>query len=490
MRIEVRMEKRIRIIRWLTVFALIALVIIQGYWLTNQYRYTLQLHEEELFQKTVELFAEDRHQRKELQNKGLYSMSRWEMKVMQSPTFSNPEVNWILYIYIIDKNIIESIESLSPQQMDSLSTIGEGIKRYRFDINTSHGEFDIYDALDRFQINKLHPFNTERFDSLLQKQKMKALSSRTEVVDSMLWKPYKIVYTSFGKSTMEILYPLDILSREQVRITYELGMYPILGRMFESFIGSIILSFLLIFCLIYQMRTIFKQRKIDELRKDFIKTMIHELNRPVATLKLCISFMKNDKMMQDKQMKEDIIHSSQNELDNLSSYFSKLRDLTYGDMEEIPLNLSTFNLKELIVECIDKKNLPTNREIAINTRFDDIDSEIIADKMHIHNIISNLLENAVKYSEGETLICVICNSVKDKYIIEIEDNGIGIPSAECDYVFDKYFRSSIITDKNIPGIGLGLCYVKLLVAAHKGKISLKSKLGEGSRFTIEIPKKR
>jgi len=238
------------------------------------------------------------------------------------------------------------------------------------------------------------------------------------------------------------------------------------------------------------MTTIFKQRKIEELRKDFIKTMIHELKRPVSTLKLCISFMKNDKMMQDKQMKEDIIYSSQNELDNLSSYFSKLRDLTYGDMEEIPLNLSTFNLKELIAECIDKINLPMDRKINISTYFDQNDSEIRADKMHISNIICNLLENAVKYSEKETSININCYSVKDRYRIEVEDNGIGIPPAECKYVFDKYFRSSVIIDKNIPGMGLGLSYVKLLVTAHNGKISLKSNLGEGSKFIIEIPKKQ
>jgi two-component system phosphate regulon sensor histidine kinase PhoR len=484
------MEKRIKMIRWLTIFALIALVIIQGYWLTNQYIYILQLHEDELFQKTVELCQKDKVLRKELQDRNFYSTSQWEMKVTQSPASFGSEVDWELYVYVFDKNEVKFGEASSLQEIDSLAVAGKGIVKYRFDVSTSRAEFDIFDALERFQVNKLSPFNTSRFDSLLQEQSVRALFIKTEATDSMLWEPQKTIHASIRKPIMEIVYPFDILGKEQVRVTYKLGMYPILGRMFGSFVGSIILSFLLIFCLTYQMRTIFKQRRIDELRKDFITTMIHELKRPVTMLKLCISFMKNDKMMQDKQVKEDIIHSSQNELDNLSSYFSKLRDLTYGYLEEVPLNLSSFNLKELIVECIGKKTLPTERKININTRFDDSDGEIVADKMHISNIIYNLLENAVKYSEGETSICISCNSTGDGYRIEVEDNGIGIPLAECDYVFDKYFRSSAIVDKNIPGIGLGLSYVKLLVIAHKGKISLKSNLGEGSKFIIEIPGKQ
>jgi len=85
---------------------------------------------------------------------------------------------------------------------------------------------------------------------------------------------------------------------------------------------------------------------------------------------------------------------------------------------------------------------------------------------------------------------VNCYSVGKKYKIEVADNGFGIPPAECEYVFDKYFRSESIINKNIPGIGLGLCYVKLLVAAHKGTITLESTLEIGSRFIIEIPKQQ
>lgn len=485
------MSKRIKIIYCLTIIALVTLVIIQGYWLFNQYVYTLNQYENELFEKTIEVGKIDRKLRKDLHDKRFEIMTQWKMEATQNNVSAfNPELEWVFDTYIVDIKEIEHYNSMSLQQIDSLSELSKGVEKYRFNIKLPNREYDVYDALERFHINKLCPFSTERFDSLLQEQGIRALSVRTEVTDSMVWNPNKINHTSIWNPTMEVTYPFNILQKEQVRVTYKLGGSPLLGKMLESLLCSLVFSLLLIFCLVYQIRTIFKQQRIDELRKDFIKTMIHELKRPVATLKMCISFIKNDKMMKDKTMREDIIRNSQYELDNLSSYFSKLRDLTYGDVEEIPLNVSTFSIKKLIDECIEKLNLPVDRQITITSYYDDNSTEISADRIHIVNIICNLLENAVKYSEGETTVLINCHSEGHKYIIKISDNGFGISSTECPYVFDKFFRSTDIMDKNIPGIGLGLSYVKLLVVAHRGRITLESTLGIGSTFIIEIPKKQ
>jgi two-component system phosphate regulon sensor histidine kinase PhoR len=485
------MEKRIKIIYWLTIIALIALVAIQGYWLFNQYIYTLEQYENELFQKSIEAGQKDKEVRRALQDKRYELITPWKMSAKRNNSDAPiPQLEWILYTYVIDKNTVNIDNSILMQAIDSLSDNGRGVTKYTFNITNPHREYDIHEVHDRFHVNLLSPFQTERFDSLLQTEGIKALSIKTETTDSMIWTPQKISYTSIWNPTMEVTYPYNILQKEQVRITYRLGGSPILMRMFKSLFFSFILSLLLILCLIYQIKTIFKQQRIDDLRKNFLKTMIHELKRPVATLKMCISFMKNDKMMQDKTMKEDILRNSQNELDNLSSYFSKLRDLTYGDMEEIPLNLSTFQIQKLVNECIEKQNLPADRQIQITTHFDDDTTEITADRMHIINIICNLLENAIKYSESETSIRISGYSVRDKYRIEVSDNGFGISPAELPHVFDKFFRSQGVTGKNIPGIGLGLCYVKLLVIAHKGEIFVESTLGTGSKFTIEISKKQ
>ena len=178
--------------------------------------------------------------------------------------------------------------------------------------------------------------------------------------------------------------------------------------------------------------------------------------------------MGNERMMQDGESKQKILNSSHNELDNLTSYFSKLRDITFSDTEEIPLVKSRFALRGLMEECVSKQNTPSDKDVRMEIVAED-DLEIRADRMHLANIVCNLLENAIKYSRA--------------------DNGIGIAKADQRYVFDKFYRSESAKDKAIPGIGIGLSYVKLLVEAHGGNISFDSTEGEGTTFTIVIPQR-
>ncbi|MDR1202980.1 MAG: hypothetical protein LBL58_15305 [Tannerellaceae bacterium] len=163
----------------------------------------------------------------------------------------------------------------------------------------------------------------------------KPATIRTETTDSMIWDAGRSDQASILHPSMEVTYPFDILQQQQFRVTYSFSIFNILEKMLVSFFFSLALSCLLIFCMIYQITTIFMQQRIDEMRKSFMLTMIHELKRPITALKLCVSFIKNDKMMADREMKEEIIKNSHNELDNLSSYFSKLRDVMADTIESI-----------------------------------------------------------------------------------------------------------------------------------------------------------
>ena len=192
-------------------------------------------------------------------------------------------------------------------------------------------------------------------------------------------------------------------------------------------------------------------------------------------------------MMQDRESKQRILSSSHNELDNLTSYFSKLRDITLSDATEIPLVKSRFSLRSLTEECIGKQNIPTGKEVKMDIVAEG-DVEVWADRMHLANIICNLLENAIKYSREAVTISIDYQQRTDGLLqISIADNGIGIAKADQRYVFDKFYRSETAKDKSIPGIGLGLSYVKLLVEAHGGTITFESTEGQGTTFTIIIP---
>ena len=199
--------------------------------------------------------------------------------------------------------------------------------------------------------------------------------------------------------------------------------------------------------------------------------------------------MGNERMMQDMESKQKILNSSHNELDNLTSYFSKLRDITFSDSTEIPLVKSRFALRGLMEECIGKQNVPSDKDVKMEIVAGD-DLEIRADRMHLANIVCNLLENAIKYSREAVTIRIDYRMREDGMVqICVADNGIGIAKADQRYVFDKFYRSESAKDKAIPGIGLGLSYVKLLVEAHGGNISFDSTEGEGTTFTIVIPQR-
>ena len=184
-----------------------------------------------------------------------------------------------------------------------------------------------------------------------------------------------------------------------------------------------------------------------------------------------------------------ILASSHHELDNLTSYFSKLRDITLSDSTEIPLVKSRFSLSELIEKCIGKQNIPADKDVKMEIAAVN-DVEAWADRMHLANIICNLLENAIKYSREAVTIRIDYRKREDGMVqFTVADNGIGIEKADQRYVFDKFYRSESAKDKAIPGIGLGLSYVKLLVEAHGGSIGLDSTEGEGTTFTILIPQR-
>ena len=149
--------------------------------------------------------------------------------------------------------------------------------------------------------------------------------------------------------------------------------------------------------------------------------------------------------------------------------------------------MSAFNLHDTIKDCIDKLPVPSDKNVEIHILSEDY-IILTADKMHIANIISNLLENSVKYSGNSVTVDIDYRESDNETVsITIRDNGFGISKTDSQFVFDKFFRGISASDNGIPGMGLGLSYVKQLVQAHRGSISMESEEGAGTLFTIKLP---
>ena len=484
------MEKRIKILHWLTIAAIFTFCMMQCYWLYNRYIYTLESHEEELYKTVLNVMQEERNIRKSIKRPDISILTSTKISASTQAETSGIQ-STVFDIYVVDANKIDLSEVSNADIKEIIKLYEtlkpEGITYHKFEITDKPTDPNEYDALERFTVDVRNPFKLSNLDSLLSKSGLEVECISIEKADSMVWLPSRTEHTSIFSPQFTVTYPYDIFEGELVSVTLVVGISPVIAKMTDLLILSIVLSVLLITCLVAQIITIRKQRKLEELRQDFIHTMIHELKRPISTLKMCVSFMRNEKLMQDKKSKDTIIADSSNELDNLSSYFSKLRDLTFNDATEIPLTLSAFNLCDTIKECVGKLSIPTGKKAEINILSKE-DMVLTADKMHIGNIISNLLENSIKYS---------CESVKididyrensnDSVCITIKDNGFGIAKTDANYIYDKFFRSRSASDNDIPGMGLGLAYVKQLVQAHRGNIVMESEEGVGTIFTINLP---
>ena len=493
------MERRIKFIYGLTICAIIAYSIVQGYWLYSRYQLSLEEYKSELYSTIIACAEEEmairntlphpprfygNRLKKILEIRGDDAVETWRYEVFALDTLHLPIPKGVdAHTYLLD--YIASLQDSIPTKLP------KGLEYFVFTCDSKNNEdmgtSKLVEALNRFTVDHQHPFQKERLDSILRSRGITAQSVTTTKADTMVWQPSMQIQGSIWQPVMQVAYPYDIFEGQEVVVSTAISISPVIRRMSYTLLITMLLSVFLIFCLVYQILTIRKQWHIEAIRQEFLHTMIHELKRPISTLKMCVSFMGNEKMMQDGEGMQRILASSHNELDNLTSYFSKLRDITLSDAAEIPLVKSRFSLRSLIEECIGKQNIPTGKDVKMEIVGDD-DLKIRADRMHLANITCNLLENAIKYSRESVTVSIDYQQRTDGLLqISVADNGIGIAKADQRYVFDKFYRSETAKDKAIPGIGLGLSYVKLLVEAHGGTITFESTEGEGTTFTILIP---
>lgn len=483
------MDKNIKIVWILTIITSILMIGGQTYWLYNQYNYSAEEYMQNMHQQIVEAEEQEadiRFRNRQIGTEPLQhlamNLSGWTSLGEDSIKRPEPKTATTLTFYYLNQEIMDStaIEKLIQGKSDSI------IVRDTFRTENISAEI-LFSASTLYTLQISHPFRESLLDSLLQVKKIRMTNFRYEVLDTTLWKGS---YTHFREGLvhkMKVIYPYNPLKKEVIIGEVSIPLSPLLHQMAWQLVGSFILILLLILCLTYQVRTIMEQRKVDELRKSFVNTMIHELKRPVQTLKMCIAFLHNKPMRTNEQMMDAVVQDAIFELDNLSAYLNKVRELTRVDNERTILSIRTFDLSATIEKLIRLNNAPAHKLVRFETRFSEQPMSIMADPVHTANCLSNLIENAVKYSGNEVCISIDAALEKNRLYLEIKDNGIGIPPQEQSRVFDKFYRAQNIPDANLPGIGLGLSYVKLIVEAHGGSIRLKSQPGKGTTFIIEIP---
>ncbi|MCI5663162.1 MAG: HAMP domain-containing histidine kinase [Mediterranea sp.] len=477
------MERRIKIIWMLSLVAMFVLTLGQGYWLWNLCR-----------DKNRELGIELHHRLEQL-----FLLNDSVRSRQHRPYFGEGTHYSIAF----------SSHSIFRKDSVSLQTSQQFVDTYRFSSRDSLGQV-VYDdsivittpvqqgwmgtTMDDYKLEADVPFTLQRFDSLLAVS-LPALRFATRL--------YTLPCTEWYQNQVDSVSVEGSCLRPVIRVRHfyslfhgrlvEVRLFPSLStlvqRLWEQLAGSLLMIFFLGICFWLQMRVIRKQRRIEELRSSFTGTMIHELKRPVQTLKMCVALMGDRALRTDEQTMDEAVHDSVVELDNLSSYLRKLRDMTRADDEQLQLTLSTFRLRPVVEKMLAQQSIPPEKQVTFRVEVPDA-LTVTADVMHLSNILGNLLENAIKYSDHEVEVDIRAEMRTDGLHLRVNDNGIGIPVNEQERVFDKFYRCHRPSGEDVPGIGLGLSYVKLLVEAHRGTVYLSGRPSEGTQVEITIPQNK
>jgi two-component system phosphate regulon sensor histidine kinase PhoR len=221
-----------------------------------------------------------------------------------------------------------------------------------------------------------------------------------------------------------------------------------------------------------------RQRQISQIKTDFINNMTHEFKTPIATINLALDAMKNPKVADDKAF--------------ITRYLKMIRDENrrmHAQLEKNQLDLPKQRIKfhEIIEDAISHVTLMVdNRSGKLSTNFNALKSSILGNDLHLTNVMVNILDNAIKYSEQTPEIHISTENVKDSIIIRVSDNGIGMAKAAQKRIFEKFYREPTGDIHNVKGHGLGLAYVKRILDDHNAEIFVESEKGKGSTFIIKF----
>jgi two-component system phosphate regulon sensor histidine kinase PhoR len=262
----------------------------------------------------------------------------------------------------------------------------------------------------------------------------------------------------------------------------------VLSDMRWMIVGAVFFTLMIITAFYITVNALLRQKKLSEIKNDFINNMTHEFKTPLATISLAVDALRNDKVAQDREKMNYFSGIIKEENKRMNKHVETILQAAVMDRQELTLNKVPLHVHNLIHEIMDNYKLQLEEkgaraELSLDARFDFVE----ADQVHFRNLISNLVDNAVKYSKDNLLLKIATYNTNKFIGIRIEDNGIGMSKETVRRIFEKFYRAHTGNLHNVKGFGLGLSYVKTVVDAHDGKIKVDSVLGKGSFFTLEIP---
>lgn len=341
--------------------------------------------------------------------------------------------------------------------------------------------------------------NAKLLDSLIRAELLHKdikTSYNFGVVDT---RNYQLLFSDVNANNAEMLrvgfqtqlFPNDEFAAPALLYLYfpETNSY-ILGEMLIVLGSSVVFVLIIIFSFASAVSIIIRQRKLSQITNDFINNMTHEFKTPISTISLACEVMQDTDVRRNEKQLDRYLTVIKDENERLGRQVEKVLQIATLGKGDFKLKMQQVDVNDVIAKAIQNIAIQIeNRGGAIDVDFQTDESVIEADEVHLSNIIYNLLDNANKYSPNSPEIKVSTESGKNGVIITVSDKGLGISKETINKVFEKFYRVPTGNVHDVKGFGLGLSYVKTMIEAHYGDISVKSEVGKGSSFTIFLPYK-
>jgi two-component system phosphate regulon sensor histidine kinase PhoR len=274
-----------------------------------------------------------------------------------------------------------------------------------------------------------------------------------------------------------------------ILITYDMQDF-VLKSVRWVILVALLFTLIIITAFYLTVRTILTQKKLSEMKTDFINNMTHELRTPLATIAIAVDTLKNEKIIGNREQLLSIGQIIKAENARMNTQVEQILQAAQLDINQVLKDKKPLHVHEVLNKLEDKFALQVAEKNA-NMSYDlqAEKDEVLGHPVHFVNMISNLFDNALKYSKEDVdpVIKISTKNEKSTIVLTVEDNGIGMSKETISRIFDKFFRAHTGNVHNVKGFGLGLNYTRKMVEAHNGSISVQSELGKGSKFTITIP---
>ncbi len=285
------------------------------------------------------------------------------------------------------------------------------------------------------------------------------------------------------------LFPNDIFRKNNTLLLYFPEQTSIILRSLSGLmLVSVFFTLFVILSSILGIVTMLRQKKISDIKTDFINNMTHEFKTPIATISIAVDSINNPKVIDEPERIKSFTRIIKEENNRMNARVEQVLQMALLDSSEFKLNLKPIDINVLVSKVSGNIRLQVeNREGHLEFQQGALNSMVEADEIHLSNVIMNLLDNANKYSPGKPEITVSTANLGSSLVVTVEDKGIGMNSDTQHKIFEKFYRLTSGNIHNVKGFGLGLSYARAIIFAHNGEIKVTSELGKGSTFEVILP---